>query len=171
MIIALFAVDESGGMGFDGRLPWPRNKEDMQWFKQITDQQLVVMGKKTWNSSDMPTPLPNRINILFTHKFIDNDYIIQIKGDVPTGLLEMQEKYPNNDLFVIGGPDILMQSIPVLDYVYITKIPKEYISDVQINLTEFLQGFKIIESKKLNSCTIEKYEAISRRTRKNFKSR
>lgn len=165
MIIALFAVDESGGMGFDGRMPWPRNKEDMQWFKQTTDQQLVVMGRKTWNSSDMPTPLPNRINILFTHKFIDDDdHIIQIRGDVPGGLLEMQKKYPDNDIFVIGGPNILMQAIPVLDYAYITRIPNEYISDVRIDLTEFLENFRLYESNNLDTCRIEKYEAVSRRT-------
>jgi dihydrofolate reductase len=164
MIIALFAVDQSGGMGFDGRMPWPRNKEDMRWFKKMTDEQLVVMGRKTWNSSDMPTPLPNRLNILITNKFIDRDDIIQICGDIPTGLLEMQDKYPEDNIFVIGGPDILMQSIPVLEYVFITRIPGEYISDVSIDLTKFLETFKLVETKKLETCEIEKYEAISRRT-------
>jgi dihydrofolate reductase len=164
MIIALFAVDQRGGMGFDGRMPWPRNKEDMRWFKKMTDEQLVVMGRKTWDSSDMPTPLPNRLNILITNKFIDRDDIIQIRGDIPTGLLEMQEKYPNDNIFVIGGPDILTQSIPVLEYVFITRIPGEYISDVSIDLTKFLETFKLIETKKLETCEIEKYEAIPRRT-------
>lgn len=164
MIIALFAVDQQGGMGFDGRMPWPRNKEDMRWFKKMTDQQLVVMGRKTWNSSDMPTPLPNRLNILVTNNFIDKDDIIQIKGDIPTALLEMQSKYPDDNVFVIGGPDILMQSIPVLEYVFITRIPGEYMSDVNIDLSKFLEKFKHVDTKELETCKIEKYEAISRRT-------
>jgi dihydrofolate reductase len=163
MIIALFAVDQQGGMGFDGRMPWPRNKEDMRWFKKMTDNQLVVMGRKTWNSSDMPTPLPNRVNILITNNFIDRDDIIQIRGDIPTGLMEMQDKYPDDNIFVIGGPDILMQSIPVLEYAFITRIPGEYISDVSIDLTKFLETFKLIETKKLETCEIEKYEAIPQR--------
>lgn len=164
MIIALFAVDQSGGMGFDGRMPWPRNKEDMRWFKKMTDNQLVVMGRKTWDSSDMPTPLPNRVNILITNNFIDRDDIIQIRGDIPTGLIEMQDKYPDDNIFVIGGPDILMQAIPVLEYAFITRIPGEYISDVNIDLTKFLETFKLVETKELETCKIEKYEAIPRRT-------
>ena len=164
MILALFAVDQNGGMGFDGRMPWPRNKEDMRWFKKMTDNQLVVMGRKTWNSSDMPTPLPNRLNILITNNFIDKDDIIQLRGDVPTGLTEMQEKYPDDNVFVIGGPDILMQSIPVLEYAFITRIPGEYMSDVSIDLTKFLENFKLEETKEFETCKVEKYEAISRRT-------
>ena len=157
MIIALFAVDQLGGMGFDGRMPWPRNKEDMKWFKETTEHQIVVMGKKTWNSSDMPTPLPNRVNVLVTNNFINRNDIVQLKGDIPTGLVELQETYPEDDIFVVGGPDILMQSVPVLDCAYITEIPGEYICDVSINLTEFLKDFRLTEKLQLETCTIKKY--------------
>lgn len=161
MIVALFAVDQKGGMGFDNCMPWPRNKEDMQWFKQLTEDNIVVMGKNTWTSADMPTPLPNRLNVLVTNNFIDREDIIQIRGDIPSGLLKVQEQYPEDNLFVIGGPSILMQSIPVLESAYITRIPGEYMNDVNIDLAMFLENFKLVETKELETCNIEKYEAIS----------
>ena len=37
-------------------------------------------------------------------------------------------------------------------------------SDVNIDLTKFLETFKLVETKELETCKIEKYEAIPRRT-------
>lgn len=163
MIIALFAVDDYGGMGVNGSLPWPRNREDMQWFKSTTENQIVVMGKKTWNSKDMPVPLPNRINTLITNHPINREDIIQINGDIPTELIAMQDKFPEKNLFIIGGPDILMKSISAIKTVYLTRIPGEYVSDAKIDLVEFLKEFKLTNTTLLKTCKIETYEAISRR--------
>jgi len=162
MIVALFAVDEIGSMGFEGRLPWPRNKEDMRWFKEVTENQLVVMGRNTWNSKDMPTPLPNRTNVLVTNTFVDDETIIQIRGDVPESLFELQRKFPNKNIYVIGGPDILMQAIPALDLVYVTNIPGEYHRDVSLDTKVFLKNFNLRSTKNLETCKIKEYEAIPR---------
>ncbi len=164
MIVALFAVDQLGGMGFSGSMPWPRNREDMKWFKSVTEEQVVVMGKKTWESSDMPIPLPKRLNVLITNNFLDREDIIQIRGDIPTSLVELQSKYPDNDIFVIGGPNILMQAIPVIEYAFITRIPGEYMNDVSIDLDKFLEHFKLCSTQDLETCKVEEYEAIPRRT-------
>lgn len=164
MIIALFAVDEKGGMGLNGDMPWPFNKEDMIWFKEATQGHVVVMGKKSWNSPDMPKPLPKRTNVVFTNEFMDNEHIIQIQGDVCEGLLSIEKKFPELDIFVIGGANLLKQSIPILDKAYITRIPGIYETDVKINLEEFLTPFKLANTKEYQTCKVETYEAISRRT-------
>ena len=36
MIAAIFAVDSQGGLGKNGTLPWPKDKEDLKWFKNNT---------------------------------------------------------------------------------------------------------------------------------------
>lgn len=164
MIIALFAIDQKNGMGCNGVMPWPRNREDMKWFKSVTEGQLVVMGRKTWDSKDMPVPLPNRVNVLVTNTFIDRSDIVQFRGDVPAGLMALQEKNPAVDIFVIGGPDILMQASSIIERAYITRIPGEYVSDATIDLERFLNGFKLINSNNLETCKIEEYEAVSRST-------
>lgn len=164
MIAALFAVDDIGGMGWKGTLPWPHNKDDMKWFKTVTQNQIVVMGKKTWDSPDMPSPLPGRFNVLFTNKFIDRDDIEQIKGDVCEALRSLKQNNKRKNIFVIGGPNLLLQSKPVLDKIYVTKIQGEYLSDTQINLTEFLEGMQLYQTINLGSCSVEEYhnETISR---------
>jgi dihydrofolate reductase len=160
MIIALFAVDDIGGMGFKDSMPWPRNKEDMQWFKSITQNQLVVMGKKTWDSQDMPSPLPGRINVLFTNNFLERDDIVQLRGSVVDALLHIQEEYQDKDIFVIGGPTILLQAKPVIERVYLTRIPGEFLNDINIDIDSFLSGFSLTNVNNLDSCRIEQYETI-----------
>jgi dihydrofolate reductase len=162
MIIALFAVDERGGMGNQGNIPWPTVKEDMKWFKETTQGQVVVMGKKSWLSPDMPKPLPKRHNVVFTNQFMnEHPDIDQIGGDVCEGLKRVEALYPDNDIFVIGGANLLMQARPVIDRAFITRIPGEYICDTVLNLKEFLEEFAHTNSLELGTCTVELYERIS----------
>lgn len=157
MIAALFAVDQAGGMGWHGSIPWPHNKDDMRWFKKATQDQIVVMGRRTWESPDMPSPLPGRFNVVFTHDFFQEDSIEQIRGDVPEGLRMIKKNNKKKNIFVIGGPNLLIQSRPVLERIFVTRIPGEYLSDTQINLTEFLEGMKLSRTMNLGSCTVEEY--------------
>jgi dihydrofolate reductase len=160
MIIALFAIDAGGGIGNNGAMPWPALKEDLKWFKDTTKGHVVVMGKKTWLSPDMPKPLPKRHNVVFTNEFMDNDDIFQLKGDVCAGLVQMQENNTDMNVFVIGGANLLMQSKPVLEAAYITRIKDEYFCDTKLDMTEFLIGFSLVETIDLGTCKVEKYEAI-----------
>ena len=164
MISALFAVDDAGGMGLNGNMPWPRNTEDMIWFKKATEGQVVVMGKKSWLSPDMPKPLPKRTNVIFTNNFMDREDIVQIRGDVCEGLLTIENTFPDNEIFVIGGADLLVQSKPVLNKVYVTRIPGTYETDVKINIEDFLKDFDLINSQQFTTCKVEEYETVSRRT-------
>ena len=160
MIIALFAVDERGGMGHQGTIPWPTVKEDMAWFRETTEDQVVVMGKKSWHSPDMPKPLPNRRNVVITNNFMDNDDIVQLSGDVCTALEHIEGMYPDNDIFVIGGADILMQAKPVLECAFVTKIPGEYLCDTKIDLKDLLDDFVLVNTLELGTCVVEMYERI-----------
>lgn len=158
MIIALFATDQNGGMGKDNALPWPFNKEDLKWFKDTTEGQVVVMGRRTWDSEDMPKPLPKRKNVVFTNEFFDFE-VEQISGNVCDGLIYLDQKY-NEDIFVIGGANLLLQAAPVIRKAFITKIPGTYNCDTSINLDQFLSGLTLISTKDLGTCTVEEYEAI-----------
>lgn len=158
MIIALFAIDDNGAMGYQGTMPWPRNREDMMWFKKTTQHHTVVMGKNTWTSSDMPIPLPNRTNVLISNNFIENEDVIQLRGDLCEGLKHLEQSQDMEKIFVIGGPNILMQALPVIERAYITRIPGEYLSDTNIDMKEFLKDFTLVGTTNLESCTIEEYE-------------
>lgn len=160
MITALFAVDNKGGMGVNGNMPWPSNKDDMKWFKTTTEGHVVVMGKRSWHSPDMPKPLPKRHNIIVTNEFIERNDIEQIRGDVAEGLKYVEEQYADKTIFVIGGANLLKQAKPVIKKAFITRIPGEYICDTVLDMTEFLEGFTLVNTIDLGSCTVEEYEAI-----------
>ena len=160
MIIALFAVDERGGMGNQGAIPWPTVKEDMRWFRETTEDQVVVMGRKSWESPDMPKPLPNRRNVVITNNFMDDDDIVQLSGDIGIALEHLEGMYPDNDIFVIGGADIIMQSKPMLECVFVTRIPGEYLCDTHIDLKDLLDDFVLVNTLDLGTCVVEMYERI-----------
>lgn len=166
MIAGVFAIDDIGSMGLNGSIPWPHNKDDMKWFKRITQNQIVVMGKRSWESPDMPKPLPGRHNVVFTNNFFNCDEIEQIKGDVCEALVSIQKSNRSKNIFVIGGPNLLEQSKPVLQKIYLTRIPGEYLSDTNINIDNFLIGMKLHQTVNLGSCKVEEYhnETISSST-------
>ncbi len=58
----------SGGIGFNGKLPW-RCKSDLREFSKLTKgngNNAVVMGRKTWES--LPNALKDRTNIILSNK-------------------------------------------------------------------------------------------------------
>jgi len=163
MIAALFAVDEVGGMGFKGQLSWPHNKDDMTWFKTQTQNQIVVMGRRTWDSPDMPKPLPGRFNVIFTNNFFESEEVEQVRGDVCEALKALKHHHKKKKIFVIGGPNLLIQSKPVLEKVFITRIKGEFIHDTTIDVNDFLDGMTLVNTVNLGSCIVEEYnnETIS----------
>ena len=162
MIIGLFAVDGAGGMGANNDLPWPHNPDDMRWFKKTTEGQVVIMGRRTWESEGMPKPLPKRHNVVFTNTFMDREDIIQVRGNVADGIRYIQQRFEKEDvdIFVIGGPNLLIQAREVMDKVYVTRIPGEYFCDCVIDIDQFLSRFDLVHIHDLGSCTVEEYEAI-----------
>ena len=65
MISAIVAVDNNWGIGFNGDL-LEHIPDDLRFFKELTLNNWVVMGRKTWESLPKQ-PLPNRTNIVITH--------------------------------------------------------------------------------------------------------
>ena len=65
MINAIVAVNEDWGIGYDGEL-LEHIPEDLKYFKTLTTGNVVIMGRKTWDS--LPTkPLKDRKNIVISN--------------------------------------------------------------------------------------------------------
>jgi dihydrofolate reductase len=163
MINAIFAVDYNGGMGFNGTLPWPHNAEDLANFKSTTEQQVVVMGRRTWDDPKMPKPLPNRITYVATNRPVAQ--AATFSGDVKENLLRLEELHPDRQIFVIGGVELLEAARPLLDRVYVTHFKGVHRSDTRIHVKEFLTGFRPVRgttSRDLQS-VFTVYESIFKR--------
>jgi dihydrofolate reductase len=165
MINAIFACDLSGGIGFNGSLPWPHVPEDMAHFQKLTKNQIVVMGRRTWDDPKMPKPLLDRTNYIITnrpigvynaHAICGEDYVDQI--------VRIHDANPGKDVFIIGGKQVLEDCKNILDKVYLTYIKGTYRIDTRMNLRSFLGGFAERYATSSEQCTIIRYESIFKRS-------
>jgi dihydrofolate reductase len=119
MLISLIAaLDEAGGIGKEGRLPW-HLRADLQRFKRLTLGHPVIMGRKTYET--IRRPLPGRTNLVITRQ---PDY--QAQGcQVVHSLAEalaIAENASEPEAFVIGGGEIFAKAMPLADRLYLTYV-------------------------------------------------
>ena len=147
MIKAIMAVDDNGGISKDFSMPWPKNSKDLQWFKKNTLNQIVVMGSKTWEDPFLPTPLKYRENILVTTK--DNSHYpganAYIKGEIVDEILNLEKKYLNKDIYIIGGLEIIKQTFDLFKEFYLTRIYGNFKCDKFIDINKISNTMKLIE--------------------------
>ena len=129
MISAIVCVDKNWGIGYDGKL-LAHIPEDMRFFKEMTRDGIVIMGRKTYDS--LPSkPLPYRINIVITSR-INKEYEIDERGTVFASMefikLYLSTLHPlmTPNCFVIGGEQIYKELLPYCDNAYVTKVDYSY---------------------------------------------
>lgn len=135
MVNIIVAISENNAIGKDNQLLF-KLKEDLKNFKRLTTNNVVIMGRKTYES--IGKPLPNRINIVLTRddKYSTVQYPFLDLGDsfVLKSLEEAIEfskrEYPDKEIFIIGGGQVYKQSLEngIVDRMYITKF-KKIVSD------------------------------------------
>ena len=147
MIKAIMAIDEKGGISKGQSMPWPKNSKDLKWFKKNTLNNIVIMGRKTWDDPFMPTPLKSRINILITNKdpsmYEGANYYLS--GSINNKIIEIQKKYNNKDIFIIGGSEIINLTFELIQEFYLTRIYGNYNCEKFINTSLIENNMKIIE--------------------------
>lgn len=150
MIKAILACDGNGGIGKENKLPWPRNSADMRHFKNLTKNNVVVMGFNTWESLS-PKPLHDRINVVVTknnrHSVVGAE--LNSYDDVKLSLSKLQFMHPYKDIWVIGGAKLFESVLDVIEEIHLTRIPGYYDCDTFIDLEKISRKF-ILESSKEN---------------------
>jgi dihydrofolate reductase len=129
MTSAIVCVDKNWGIGYDGKL-LTYIPEDMMFFKHMTSNSIVIMGRKTYDS--LPSkPLPNRVNVVITSK-IDRDWKIDENGTVFASMdtvkmyLSFIHPLMPIDYLIIGGGQIYKELLPYCDNAYVTKVDCAY---------------------------------------------
>ena len=120
----IVAIDNKNGIGKQNGL-LTSIPEDMEFFKKITTNKVVVMGRKTLESLPEGKPLKNRTNIVLSSKPIEG----VITCNCVESLLQVLSTYNSSDIFIIGGASIYSQLIKYCDIAYITKINKNFQAD------------------------------------------
>lgn len=164
-IKAILAIDNQNGIGKNNNLPWPKISEDMKFFKETTLNNIIVMGRKTYESMGSKI-LKNRFNIILTSSVYDEVCFIG-ENEAHCSSLENALKidsylppfdnkfYSYQDIFIIGGAKIyneLFNNIEKyeLDEIYLTKINNNYNCDTFV---------KLPDSNKFNINIIKKFKS------------
>lgn len=160
MINAIFACEFSGGLGNKGSIPWKLDKKDMAWFKEKTVGNIVIMGKNTYNDPKMPKPLPDRITYVVTSE--DMPRVNTINGNIIDSIIDLERQYPDKEIFIIGGKQLLEECRPILDNIYLTYIKQTHWCDTRIDLFKYLKDFRIstVIPTEDNSCTFTVYKRM-----------
>ena len=155
------ACDNGGGVSKDGTIPWPKNTKDLSWFKKNTTNNVVVMGSKTWTDPLMPWPLPNRVNVLATTKEQEHPGADKyVCGDLDIELKKLKEEHPNKTIWVIGGPNVIEQTIDSIEEFYLSRIPGEYSCDGFLSLSLIESLFEKTWSEKHESVEFQIWKKI-----------
>lgn len=129
------AVDKNWAIGKDNKL-LVSIPMDMKFFREITTEKVVVMGRKTLESFPNGLPLKNRTNIVLTHN-VNYDGKGAIVVHSMEALREELKKYESEDIYVIGGEQIYRALVDDCDVAHITKINYAYDADAYFpNLDE-----------------------------------
>lgn len=119
-------------LGLNGQMPWGNLfKEDLKHFKKLTTGNIVIMGRKTYESIGSK-PLPNRTNVVISR---DWGYVSRTEFEVTCALsiksaIDMFEG-DDREVFIIGGADIYRQTIDIADTMYITRIHQLFNHDTK----------------------------------------
>jgi dihydrofolate reductase len=161
---AIAAMSLNRVIGADGKIPW-HLPEDFKWFKKITMGNIVVMGRKTFES--LGRPLPSRKNMILTrhpqrlikthpeifgqyHEWRGGRYLkrayqfhfTKLEKNQQTEILIFNSldrlnpsEFPN-DIFICGGAQIYEQALPQCSDLYLTLVKREVQGDALFPLFE-----------------------------------
>lgn len=120
------AVAKNGCIGKNGGIPW-KIPGEQQIFKEITLGQVVIMGRKTWESiPEQFRPLVGRINVIITRQA---NYPVPPGVEVHSTLQAALAAHTHERICIIGGAELYRATIGLADTLLITHIDQEIEGD------------------------------------------
>jgi len=132
-ICIIAAVSDNWTIGRRQEIPW-HVREDLEYFKNVTYRNPIVMGRKTFES--IGKALPGRDNIVITSQLV-----YTAKGCTTVHSIEEALKVCEgyNNVFFIGGSDIYKQVLPRAHLLYLTRVHFNVAGEVKFPHVDFSQ--------------------------------
>lgn len=140
---AIMCVDRNWAIGKNGDL-LVSIPGDQRFFREKTYGNVVVMGRKTFESLPGGRPLEGRTNIVLTRNRTfcpDGVTVVHDKSE----LLDELRKYDTDDIYVIGGAEIYALMLPYCDTAYVTHIDFAYQADTYLTNMDCLPEWELTE--------------------------
>lgn len=160
----ILSADEKWGIGKDNRL-LVSIPADMKQFREKTEGNVVIMGRKTLESFPKGLPLKNRVNIVLSSKTEasgNGEIVVRSVGEA----LEEVKKYPDKKIFVIGGSSIYEQFLPYVDTVYVTRIDRTYDADSYFPNLDEDENWEIASESEEQTCFDLTYRYVTYQRKK-----
>lgn len=145
---AIAAMSENRVIGNSGDIPW-HLPEDFKWFKKTTMGDILVMGRKTYES--IGRPLPGRDTYVLSrtpreitgvHSFTDLEVLDQLETD--------------QTIWIAGGGEVYKQMLGKCSELYLTRVHRTVEGDAFF--PEFENDFALNEIVEQNDdFTIERW--------------
>ena len=117
MLNLIVAKAKNNAIGKNGKIPWSI-PEELQYFKEKTINNVVIMGRKTYDS--IGKPLNKRINIIISNtKAFSGENCFTVKS--LEDALSLAKSF-NKEIFIIGGERLYKEAIDIVDRMYITEV-------------------------------------------------
>ena len=122
----IVAADRNWAIGKNNKLMWSI-PADMKFFRETTQGNVVIMGRKTLESFPQGQPLKNRVNIVITRNpsYKVKDAVVDHSVEEA---IEESRKY-DGYVFVIGGESSYRAMLPYCDTALVTRIDYAYEAD------------------------------------------
>ncbi|MBP2058671.1 dihydrofolate reductase [Lactobacillus colini] len=157
MISFVWAEDEAGNIGYQGKLPW-HLPADLHHFKEKTIGHSMVMGRKTFDS--FPGILPNRQHVVLTHSLkFKEKYQNDSRVKVFTNIIDLK-KWLNkqvNDVAVIGGASLFKELEDEVNILEKTEIHHHFKADVKMIPINY-KKFELIDKQAHHADEKNKYD-------------
>lgn len=115
-------MSENRVIGQGSKIPW-HLPEDFKWFKKMTTGQIVIMGRKTFES--IGRPLPNRTTIVLSRSDLKLDGV-----QVVNSLSQIEPSSDDREFFICGGAQLYEQALPLCSDLYLTLVKRQVEGDI-----------------------------------------
>jgi len=168
---AIAAMSENRVIGAGNRIPW-HLPEDFKWFKKMTTGQVIVMGRKTFES--IGKPFPNRLTIVLSRSRFEhpgvrvlrdlNELIEFAKSQGSSARLpsprhsaafspsegerngvrgDLETAVGARDVFICGGAQVYAQTLHLCSDLYLTLVKR--VVDGDAFFPPFEERFELLE--------------------------
>ena len=126
--------------------------DDLHMFRDYTTNNIIVMGRHTFDA--IGRQLPNRISVVFTSSNREDKkdlfYIDSIEK-----LEEIMKKYPDKEVFVIGGAEIVKLLWHRLDELIVTRV--DTVVEGADTFIPVFDDFELIDKREIKDPTYKVY--------------
>lgn len=139
---AIVACSPEGIIAINGQMPW-HVSEDLQRFKRKTINNVVIYGRKTFESLGRRC-LPDRENFVVSRSakpatILETCAMLYL--DIDVAISDAKLKFPDKDIWICGGASVYRQMLPIVDELELTIIKRHEVN-YQEGEVLYLPGYK-----------------------------